>query len=156
MKSLSVLLVSSVTLLIGATSACASELVARQGAWSTECTPSIKVTKHNCRVVTRFAGSTSTTVESFEYSLADGTFIANVLSPLSELRARVDESRPFSLICSSDRCVLTAAAALLEQLKSGDVLLLQYENQGPHVQDVSLDGFNEVYRRATTENQLSK
>jgi hypothetical protein len=156
MKSLSSLLVSLVPLLIGSANACASELVARQGPWATECTPNIRETEHSCRVVTRFPGSASAAVRSFEYSLADKTFAATVTPAVSELRAQVDGSQPFSFNCSSGRCALTEAAALLEQLKSGDVLLLQYESQGQHVQDVSLDGFSEVYRRATSESPSLK
>jgi len=156
MKLLFALLLSVVPLLIGSASAYASELVAKQGPWATECTPNIGTARHSCRVVVRFPGSVSATVESFEYSLAEGTFIVTVAPAVSGLRAQVDESSPFFFNCSSGRCVLTQAGVLLDQLKSGDVLLLQYESQGQHVLDVSLDGFNEVYHRATTENASSR
>lgn len=156
MKLLSALLLSLVPLLIGSASVCASELIARQGPWATECIPNIRARDHSCRVVTRFHGSSSAAVQSFEYSLADKTFIVTVTPAVSRLRAQVDESSSFTFNCSSGRCVLNEAGALLEQLKSGDVLLLQYESRGQHVLDVSLDGFNEVYRRAATENPASK
>ncbi len=110
-----------VPLLIGSASASASELVAKQGPWATECTPNIGTARHSCRVVVRFPGSVSATVESFEYSLAEGTFIVTVAPAVSGLRAQVDSCNTkakastcwMSVWTASTKCIIALRPRML-------------------------------------------
>lgn len=127
--------------------------IAKQGAWSADCTAEPQTNERWCQVGTTLESREPAYRVEFNYVRDSRMFFAMGAVWLSKVQAQIDGRPAFTMDrCLRGMCLLKGdgATRLLAEMRAGKKLQLHFEGQAqmPAALGVDLAGFEPMYQRA--------